>query len=110
VRIDELIWDEWNVEHIAGHNVEPEEVEEICYGRHLARRAGSGKYGQTRYRVYGQTHAGRYLFIVLDRREGNEGSFYVVTARDMTEAEKNNYRKRWKQWRSPGRKRSKRKN
>jgi len=92
VRIDELIWDEWNAEHIAGHNVEPEEVEEACrdpFG--WAERAGTTRYGLPRYRIYGQTNTDRYLFIVVDREYGN--AFYVVSARDMVEAEKSRFRR-----------------
>ena len=93
MRIDWLIWDDWNVAHIAEHGVTPEEVEEVCEAsRHIARRAAMTDYGQTRYRLYGQTYEGRYLFVVLDKIEA--GSFYVVTARDMTERERRNYRRR----------------
>ena len=91
MRIDELVWDDWNVDHIADHGVEPEEVEEVCkMRRHIARRAAITPYGLTRYRVYGRTYDGRYLFIVLDRLRGH--SFYPVTARDMAEREKKKYR------------------
>lgn len=92
MRIDRLEWDDWNVEHIAQHDVEPWEVREICNpGNHLARRAGTTRYGLPRYHVYGQTRAGRYLFVVLDR--SYDDVFYVITARDMTAAEKRHYRK-----------------
>jgi hypothetical protein len=30
--IRQLIWPEDRVEHIAGHDVRPEEVEEVCFG------------------------------------------------------------------------------
>ena len=90
--IDELVWDEWDVEHISAHGVEPEEVEEVCEAKqHIARRAASTPYGLTRYRIYGRTYDGRYLFIVLDRLRGH--SFYPVTARDVTEREKKEYRR-----------------
>ncbi len=87
MRIDELIWDDWNIEHIAEHGVEPEEVDSLTIERyHLVRRAGVTRYGLPRYHLYGQTDTGRYLFVVLDREEGH--AFYVVTARDMNTAEK----------------------
>ena len=71
----------------------PQEVEEICYpGYHIARRATNTAYGQTRYRLYGQTQDGRYLFVVLDRASGR--AFYPVTARDMTARERKRYRRR----------------
>jgi len=96
MRIDWLIWDDWNVAHIAEHGVTPEEVDEICLrGRPLVRHAGKTRYGLPRYHVYGQTEAGRYLFIVLDREV--KGIFYVVTARDMNASERRFYRKAGKQ-------------
>jgi hypothetical protein len=68
------------------------EVEWVCRaGRSLARRAGVTRYGLMRYHVYGQTTSGRYLFIVLD--QDTAGVFYTVTARDMTEREKQLWRR-----------------
>ncbi len=32
------IWDEWNIEHIARPGVKPEEVEQACKGKYLARK------------------------------------------------------------------------
>jgi hypothetical protein len=60
----EAEWDDDNVEHIARHRVEPEEVEEIvyedCYPSWIMR--GRRRVGhETRWRLYGQTCAGRYL-------------------------------------------------
>ena len=47
--IDRLDWDDYRVEHIARHDVEPHEVSEVCNDRsHLARRQG-----RNRYLVYG---------------------------------------------------------
>lgn len=42
--IRRLIWDEWNIDHIAGHNVEPEEVEEVCRSKNLFERGRDGTY------------------------------------------------------------------
>ncbi|MDE3091587.1 MAG: BrnT family toxin [Chloroflexota bacterium] len=87
MRIEFLEWDENRLEHIALHDVEPEEVWEVCVDRqHRAHREG-----KDRYRVYGQTIDGRYLFIVLERISGN--LFKPITARDMTANEKRNYHK-----------------
>jgi len=85
-RID-LDWDEENVEHIAKHGIEPEEVEAVCRGRHLQERGRQG-----RYYLLGQTEEGRYLFIVLARRRS--GSYRVITARAMTESERRRYRRK----------------
>ncbi len=78
-------WDELNIEHITDHGVEPYEAEEVMDNNPLILRAGEGKY-----LAYGQTDAGRYLIVIFapkgDRR------LRVVTARDMTQAEKGKLR------------------
>lgn len=87
MRIDELVWDEENERHIARHGVLPDEVEEVCFGRHYAWRQG-----QRRYIVLGQTEAGRYLTVFLDRLFGYR--FRPVTARNMTQRERRLYQRR----------------
>jgi hypothetical protein len=52
-------------------------------------RAPLGRAGTTL--VYGRTYAGRYLLVVVIP-EGQEA--FVVTARDMTEAEKKTFRRK----------------
>jgi uncharacterized protein len=85
--ISRLEWDDYRVEHVAQHGVEPHEVWEVCEDAlHLAHREG-----RNRYRVYGQTEEGRYLFVVLMQVEGSV--FKPITARDMTDGEKRNYRR-----------------
>jgi len=87
VRIDSLEWDNYREQHIARHNVEPDEVWEICRDAlHLAHAEGN-----SRYRVYGQTDDGRYLFAILERIRGV--TFKPITARDMTDGEKRAYRR-----------------
>lgn len=57
MHIDKLLWDDYRIEHIAKHEVETDEVWEICKDlSHWAHREG-----RNRYRLYGQTLAGRYL-------------------------------------------------
>jgi len=87
MRISKLAWDDYRIDHVAQHDVEPEEVWEVCEDSlHLARRQG-----RNRYRLYGQTADGRYLFVVLEHVEGT--IFKPITARDMTEGEKQNFRR-----------------
>lgn len=85
--IEDLIWDESNIEHIAWHRVECHEVEEAIRGNAWFKRG----LGKKRYYAYGQTREGRYLFVVLDREYDNY--FYVVTARDMDDSDKRLYRR-----------------
>ncbi|HEX4964357.1 MAG TPA: hypothetical protein VF173_26305 [Thermoanaerobaculia bacterium] len=92
MKILELAWPDDRVDHIAQHGVEPEEVEEVCFGRSLVLRAkASGK--NPAYYVLGQTAEGRYLFCVV--LQFPDGRGYPVTARPMTESE----RYRFNQWR-----------
>ncbi len=77
MRIEELVWDEWNEEHITRHGVTTDEAEEVATGHSFITRAREG-----RYRVIGQTAAGRFLTVYVAPRQ--RGRFYVVTARDAT--------------------------
>jgi len=92
MRIHELIWPEDRIEHIACHQITPEEVEEACFGRPLVQRAKSEGANPVYY-VLGQTASGRYLFCVVIQLPDGKG--YPVTARLMTHKEQ----RRFKQWR-----------
>jgi uncharacterized DUF497 family protein len=83
----ELPWDDERIEHIAGHGVTIGEVLEVLEGR-----VWSPRWEKDRRRVYGQTESGRYLFIVVGRRESSE--IWLVTARDMTPQERRLYLKK----------------
>lgn len=86
-RITRLVWDERNIQHIAFHQVTPQEVEEACFGRQtLVFRRGE------RHVVLGRTGTGRYLFVVLERAGRYRGR--VVTAREVDKRERRLYRKR----------------
>ena len=85
--ISELQWDDENVEHIARHNVNPQEVEDVCVGLHISEREG-----EKRYILSGKTAAGRYLNVVVERV--GKGLFRSITAFEMSENYKRRYRKR----------------
>ena len=80
-----LIWDSWNVAHIARHEVTPDEVEEVCQSDSLVQE---GK--KSRLLILGFTKMGRMLTVILDR-EG-EGIYYPVTARSSSKREKKIYK------------------
>ena len=69
------------------HNVTFNEVEQACLSdkRHV-RKSREGLY-----KVFSQTTAGRYLLTVLVNLGG--GSWKVVTAREMSESERQLYKK-----------------
>lgn len=83
-------WDDANIEHIARHNVTPEEAEEI-FADALFRK-GRDK----RLLVYGVTEAGRFLLAVAKLRVN--GVVRVITARDMSRKEKRYYLKERGMW------------
>ena len=85
MRIRDVHWNQWNIEHIARHGVDPAEAEEVVFSRiHHAIRVGSA-----RYLITGQTAGGRYLAVVVERAE--PGDFVVITARDATLRERRIY-------------------
>lgn len=86
MKIRKLIWDEWTVEHISKHGVRQDEVEEVCFSRHVAIKSGKDKMA-----VWGQTENGRYLLVILGIRD--YGEHYPVSARDMDQKEKKQYKK-----------------
>jgi hypothetical protein len=91
VTIREFVWSTDRVEHIASHEVKPEEVEQVCFGRSLVLRTKSSGKNPV-YHVLGQTDAGRYLFCVVIQFPEEKG--YPVTARTMTDKEK----RRFSEW------------
>ncbi len=93
MRIYEFIWNQDRIDHIARHNVIPEEVEETCFRAALVQRAKSQGDNPVYY-ILGQTEAGRYLFCIVIQFPDGRG--YPVTARPMTNKEKRRYR----QWRN----------
>jgi uncharacterized protein len=80
--VREILWTEESEEHIWGHRVKPQEVEQVLYTR--PRLVVPGRDGATL--VFGTTDAGRHLLVVL--ADARDGRWYVVTAREMTMAER----------------------
>jgi len=74
IKVLKLIWDAWNIVHIARHNVVPEEVEQVCHKDPVVQK---GKKG--RLLVFGPTDKGRMLAVILDKDE-EKGVYYPVTA------------------------------
>ncbi|MDD5288734.1 MAG: BrnT family toxin, partial [Dehalococcoidales bacterium] len=70
------------------HGITFQEAEEACLSgaRHIR------KSRDELYKVFSQTNAGRYILVVLVNR--NEGVWKIVTARDMTDSERQLYNRR----------------
>lgn len=84
--ISRLVWDDWNVEHIARHDVSPEEVEEVCHREALVHETYGG-----RLRVIGMTSSGKALTVIAAPK-GEDGVYYPVTARAASSRERMIYR------------------
>ena len=85
----EFRWNEWNVEHIREHDVEPQEAEYVV--QH-ARRPWPEKIGEGKWRAWGPTDVGRLLQViyVLDPTP----ALFVIHSRELSEHEKRRYRRR----------------
>lgn len=79
-----LVWESWNITHIARHDVIPDEVEEVCHNDPLVQ---IGKKG--RLLVIGFTKKRRMLTAILD--EKSKGVYYPVTARSTSKKERKVY-------------------
>jgi uncharacterized DUF497 family protein len=90
--IQELLWPEDRIAHIARHDVSPDEFEEACFHRSLILRAKSQGENPV-YHVLGETFAGRHLLCIVISFPDGKG--YPVTARTMTAREKRRYQN-WK--------------
>ncbi len=76
-----LVWDSWNVAHIARHEVTPGEVEEVCHGEYIVRQTYDD-----RLLLIGPTLSGRILAVILDPTK-KAGVYYPVTARPASRKE-----------------------
>lgn len=81
-------WDDWNEDHIAGHNVSPEEAEYVVDHR---RRPYPRELADAKFMVRGQTAAGYWLQVIYIIEE--DGVAFVIHARPLTENEKKRERK-----------------
>jgi uncharacterized protein len=88
VPISEFLWREDRIDHIARHGVQPEEVEEVCFGKPLV--LARSRPGPTPCTSIRRDEAARNLFCVVILFPGNQG--VSVTARQMSDREKRRYR------------------
>ncbi len=74
INVRRLIWDSWNVQHIARHHITPDEVEEVCHKFPLTLR------GQQKNRlvIIGLTEEKRILATILESK--GRGIYYPITA------------------------------
>lgn len=94
MKIHSIVWLPEIIEKLeVKHGVEIEEVEEVFELGPAYYRGPRGKRpGEDLYKAYGQTAAGRYLFVVFIYKLNRKA--LILSARDMTDAERRLYRKR----------------
>lgn len=83
-----ITWTEESEDHIARHDVAPEEIQEALYTR--PRWITAGRSGTTL--VYAMTDSGRYLLVVI--APALDGGVYIVTARDLNDSERRTFRRK----------------
>ena len=84
-------WNEWNVDHIAEHGVDPDEAEIVVRG---ARRPYPLHRQDDKWLVWGPGRGGRLLQVVFVLDE--DDTVYVIHARPLTNREKRRRRGRIK--------------
>jgi uncharacterized DUF497 family protein len=85
IEIRKLVWDAWNLAHIARHEVTPEEVEEVCGGGPMVEASYGGRFS-----VIGPTAWNRMLTVIVAPRE-ERGTYYPITARSADKQERQDW-------------------
>ena len=80
IKKSDLVWDEWNVEHIAKHGVTKVEVEEI-----FARTVRAKRSYKERLIVFGKTKGKRLLAAILEKEKRG---YYVLSGRAASRKER----------------------
>ena len=84
-------WDEANIEHVARHNVIPEEAEEVFFDKNNALDEDiKHSTVEKRFIIIGKTQKGRLLYQIFTRR-GDK--LRVISSRDINKKEVNLFEK-----------------
>jgi uncharacterized DUF497 family protein len=89
IHVNDLIWDEFNTDHIGKHDVSIQEVIEAC-----GRIVHTEKTKFNRLLMVGITDNKRILSMVLSNKNGD--CYYLVTARDASKKERKIYAQKHK--------------
>ena len=85
----EFRWNPWNLEHIAGHGVSPEEAEQVVL---RAERPYPQARADGKWCVVGRGHGGRWLQVIYVFDAAH--AVFIIHARPLTDREKRRERKR----------------
>jgi len=88
--LERFEWDKGNLEHIRKHQVDAAECEQVLFNRPLVINEDE-THSQTeeRFRAFGQTDAGRLLFMIFTVRNNQ---VRVISARDQSNKERREFR------------------
>jgi uncharacterized DUF497 family protein len=94
MKIRGIVWLDSIVEKISTkHGVSQEEVRQILQGRAMFRFVEKGhRQGENVYAALGRTKAGRYVVVFFVHKADHR--MLILTARDMTVAERRRYEKK----------------
>jgi uncharacterized DUF497 family protein len=76
-------WNQWNIEHLDNHGVDPGEAEDVVRG---AERPFPRRIGEDKWLVWGRGRGGRLLQIIFV--VDHDGTLFVIHGRELTEREK----------------------
>ena len=82
-------WNQWNIEHLAGHGVDPDEAEEVV---REAQRPYPRRIGEDKLLVWGPGRGGRLLQVIFVVDE--DGTAFVIHGRKLTKREKGLHRRK----------------
>lgn len=90
----EFDWDGDNIDHIARHHLEPEEIEEAVHDPNRKPIDVYNNPSEKRRGLLGKTENGRLIAVILTVRIGKDGQSLLrcVTARDANKTEQRIYR------------------
>jgi len=82
-------WNQWNIEHLSSHGVDPDEAEEVVQA---ARNPFPRRIGDDKLLVWGPGRGGRLLQIIFV--VDDDGTAFVIHGRELTNREKRSYRRK----------------
>ncbi len=83
--VKKLIWDDWNIAHIAKHKINPAEVEEVLKNDPVKRKGH-----EDRLFMIGKTNTVRMLAVILDRTD-EEDVYYPRTSYEASQTSIRDY-------------------
>lgn len=81
-------WNEWNIDHLARHGIDPDEAEDVVRS---ARRPFPRRIGEDKLLAWGPGLGGRLLQVIFVMDENGEA--FIIHGRELTAKEKRVHRR-----------------